>query len=82
MRLLRTAARKFVNAAAIVRLKRDDDGAGWLAVLADGGEELLVPYYSTPGRIERDFPHLVPWTPDAAAVPTTLACQAEACCAE
>ena len=81
MRLLRTAAGTFVNAAAIVRLKRDDDGAGWLAVLADGGEELLVPYYSTPGRIERDFPHLVPRAPDAAAVPTTLARQAEACCA-
>lgn len=80
MRLLRTTAGTFVNAAAIVRLKRDDDGAGWLAVLADGGEELLAPYYSTPGRIEQDFAHLVQ-SQSAVAVPTTAVCQAEACCA-
>ena len=81
MRLLRTAAGEFVNAAAIVRLQHDDD-AGWLAVLADGDEILLAPYYSAPGRVERDFPHLVPQAPAVAApVSATVACQAEVCCA-
>ena len=82
MRLLRTAAGEFVNAAAIVRLQRDDNDAGWLAVLADGDEIRLAPYYSAPGRVERDFPHLVPQAPAVATpVSATAACQAEVCCA-
>jgi hypothetical protein len=78
MRLLRTAAGEFINAAAIVRLRRD--GTEWLAILAGGGEMLLAPYYSAAGRIERDFPHLVPGPAPEAAMPATT-CQAEACCA-
>jgi hypothetical protein len=80
MRLLRTAVGEFINAAAIVRLQRD--GAGWLAILADGAEVLLAPYYSSPGRVERDLPHLAPQAPAVATpVSTTVACQAEICCA-
>lgn len=41
MRLLRTATGRFIN---VVRLLRNDDGIGWLAVLADGEEVLLAPY--------------------------------------
>ena len=59
MRLLRTAAGRFINTSAIVQLQRDDNGAGWRAVLADGTKILLVPYYSAPGRIEQYFSHLV-----------------------
>jgi hypothetical protein len=74
--------REFVNTAAIVRLQREDDSLGWLAILADEDEVLLAPYYSAPGRVERDFPHLVPRARAAAApVLATVACQAEACCA-
>ena len=83
MRLLRTTAGKFINAAAIVRLHREDDGTGWLAVLVDGGEVPLAPYYSAPGRVERDFPHLVRGPATAAvARPAMAVCQAEACCAQ
>jgi hypothetical protein len=78
MRLLRTAAGEFVNAAAIVRLQRDDNDAGWLAVLADGDEILLAPYYSAPGRVEGDLPHLVPRAATAGAlISATVACQAK-----
>jgi hypothetical protein len=59
MRLLRTATRGFINAATISRLQRDRNGAGWLAILIDGNEMLLAPYYSASGRIEQDFSHLV-----------------------
>ena len=38
MRLLRTAAGGFINAATIVRLLRNDDSTGWRAILADGEE--------------------------------------------
>jgi hypothetical protein len=79
MRLLRTAAGEFINAAAIVRLQRD--GAGWLAILDDGDEILLAPYYSASGRIEQDFAHLVQWQA-AVAAPATAVCQAEDCCAQ
>jgi hypothetical protein len=82
MRLLRTAAGEFVNTAAIVRLQRDDNAASWRAILADGDEILLAPYYSAPGRVERDFPHLVPQALAVATpVSATAACQAEVCCA-
>ena len=79
MRLLRTAAGGFINAATIVRLLRNDDNTGWLAVLANGEEILSAPYYSAPGRIEQDLPHLVP---DRAAVTPAVAaaCLAEGCC--
>jgi hypothetical protein len=81
MRLLRTDAGEFINAAAIVPVYREGDGIGWLAVLADGAEIPLAPYYSVPGRIEQDFPHLVRG-PAAAALPTAAVCLAEACCAQ
>ena len=80
MRLLRTAAGEFINATAITRLQRDGDGVGWLAILADGAEILLAPYYSASGRVEQDFPHLVP-DPTATTVLAAATCQAEACCA-
>lgn len=66
MRLLRTTG-AFINAAAVVRLRRDD--AGWLAILGDDSEMLLAPYYSAASRIERDFPHLVPGPAPEAAGP-------------
>ena len=71
--------REFVNTAAIVRLQREDDSLGWLAILADEDEVLLAPYYSAPGRIEQDFSHLVQCS---AAAPATSVCRAEACCAQ
>lgn len=60
MRLLRTAAGEFINTDTIARLLPNDDGIGWRAVLADGEEALLAPYYSAPGRIEQDLPLLAP----------------------
>jgi hypothetical protein len=57
MRLLRTAAGGFINAEKIIRLV--DAQATWVAILGDGEEVALAPYYSAPGRIERDLPHLV-----------------------
>jgi hypothetical protein len=81
MRLLRTAAGEFINAAAIVRLQRDADGVGWLAILADGDEIPLASYYSVSSRIEQDFSHLVR-AEAAGAVPAIAVCQAEACCAQ
>ena len=80
MRLLRTAAGEFINVAAIARLQREDDGAGWLAILANGDDIMLAPYYSASSRMEQDFAHLVQ-SQSAAAVPATVVCQAEACCA-
>src|SRR3954462_7715511 len=74
MRLLRTAAGKFINAAAIVRLQRDDHRAGWFAVVANGDEILLAPYYSASGRIEQDFAHLVQLQA-AVAASATAVCQ-------
>jgi hypothetical protein len=80
VRLLRTAAGEFINVAAIARLQREDDGAGWLAILANGDDVMLAPYYSASSRMEQDFAHLVQ-SQSAAAVPATVVCQAEACCA-
>jgi hypothetical protein len=61
MRLLRTADGGFINAVKIVRLA-DERGApaggGWVARLDDGEEVALASYYSAPGRVERDLPHL------------------------
>jgi hypothetical protein len=61
MRLLRTAAGGFINAAKIVRLADEREQAeSWVAILDDGDEVALAPYYSAPGRIERDLPDLSP----------------------
>jgi hypothetical protein len=60
MRLLRTAAGEFINAARIVRLADAREQAAFVvAVLDDGAEVALSAYYSAPGRIERDLPDLV-----------------------
>ena len=83
MRLLRTADGGFINAEKIVRLadeRGDAAGGGWIALLGDGEEVALAPYYSTPGRIERDLPHLV-----ARSAPAPMAvadCASETCCCE
>ncbi len=75
MRLLRTAAGGYINAATIVRLADGGDD-GWIAVL-DGGEEVaLASYYSAPGRVERDLPELVPMSAPAAG------CVSDACCSK
>jgi hypothetical protein len=48
----------------------------WIAILDDGKEVALVAYYSAPGRIERDLPHLL-----SASTPVVVAdCGSEACC--
>lgn len=77
MRLLRTAAGGFINAAKIVRLadERGGHANGWIALLGDGEEIALTPYYSAPGRIERDLPNIV-------LVPASIVagCGSEACC--
>jgi hypothetical protein len=71
MRLLRTAAGGFINAGKIVHLADERSGPanGWIALLGDGEEITLAPYYNVPGRIERDLPHLV-----------AADCAAETCC--
>jgi hypothetical protein len=81
MRLLRTATGEFINAAAIARFQRDRSGAGWLAILVDGNEMLLAPYFSASGRIEQYFSHLVQ-VEDVAALLPIAACQAAACCVQ
>jgi hypothetical protein len=78
MRLLRTAAGGFINAEKIVRLADERGGAddSWIVILDDGKEVALVGYYSAPGRIERDLPHLL-----SASTPVVVAdCGSEACC--
>ena len=57
MRLLRTAADGFLNVEKIVRLC--DEAEGWVAILTDGEEVALAPYYSAPGRVERELPDLI-----------------------
>ena len=84
MRLLRTAAGGFINAAKIVRLADErEQAAAVVAVLDDGAEVALAPYYSAPGRIERDLPELAPTVgrrPALAPIPAD--CSAAACCFE
>jgi len=76
MRLLRTAAGGFINAEKIIRLV--DAQATWIALLGNGEEVALAPYYSAPGRIERDLPHLMP----VSAPMVVTDCAAETCCCE
>ena len=75
MRLLRTAAGGFINAEKIIRLV--DAQATWIALLGDGEEVALAPYYSAPGRIERDLPHLL-----VSPAPMVAGCASETCCCE
>ena len=87
MRLLRTASGAFLNVEKIERLDEPSDAAdGWVAILDDGEEVALAPYYSAPGRIERELPDLVP-VPRVertrTATPMRPHCPAEAsCCGE
>ena len=83
MRLLRTAAGGFINAARIVRLvdERGGEAGSWIAVLHDGEEVALAPYYSAPGRrIERDLPDLM--TVAAASARVVADCGSGCCCCE
>jgi len=41
----------------IVRPGEEVDG--WVAILADGEQVALAPYYSAPGRVERELPDLM-----------------------
>ena len=61
MRLVRTAAGGFLNVAKIERLvdERGNAAASWIAICADGEEIPLAPYYSAPGRAERELQGLV-----------------------
>jgi hypothetical protein len=85
MQLLRTAAGGFINAARIVRLadERGGEAGGWVAIL-DEGEVALAPYYSAPGRVERDLPDLAPTatTRRPALAPMPADCSAGICCYE
>jgi hypothetical protein len=82
MRLLRTAAGGFINAERIVRLADERGGVddSWIAVLDDGKEVALAPYYSAPGRIERELPDLM--VASASALLVVAGCGSEACCCE
>jgi hypothetical protein len=83
MRLLRTAAGGFINAAKIVRLADQRERAAAVApVLDDGPEVALAPYYSAPGRIERDLPGLVVATSGDGLVQVPFECRSAACCGE
>jgi len=77
MRLLRTADGGFINTQRIVRLADERQQADtWIAVLADGEEVALAPYYSAPGRVERELA-------DIAVVPalgSMVDCNSEVCC--
>jgi hypothetical protein len=80
MRLLRTATDGFVNAEKIVRLGEEADG--WVAILADGEEVALAPYYSAPGRVERELPDLIATSRGAPAAASGggAGCAPDACC--
>jgi|KBSMisStandDraft_5_1062788.scaffolds.fasta_scaffold5050871_1 hypothetical protein len=82
MRLLRTADGGFINAVKIVRLA-DERGApaggGWVARLDDGEEVALASYYSAPGRVERDLPHLLVLA-SATAQKVIADCASDTCC--
>ncbi len=87
MLYLRTASGTFINAAGIVELKqRGDQAEVWVAVRGDGQEFALARYYSTPGRLERELPHLLPARGALPSRPAPTAsamadCSADACCA-
>jgi len=78
MRLLRTAADGFVNAEKIVRLGEEADG--WVAILEGGKEVALAPYYSAPGRVERELPNLIAALGGVLAAPRDADCAYDACC--
>jgi hypothetical protein len=61
MRLVRTADGGFLDVAKIERLvdERGEAAASWNAILGDGEEIALAPYYSAPGRTECELQHLV-----------------------
>jgi hypothetical protein len=76
MRLLRTADGGFINTQRIVRLADERQQADtWIAVLADGEEVALAPYYSAPGRVKRELA-------DIAVMPASVSidCNSEVCC--
>ena len=81
MRLLRTDAGGFINAARILRLadERAEDAGSWITVLDDGEAVALAAYYSMPGLIERDLPDLVV---ALASAPVVADCGSYACCCE
>ena len=79
MRLLRTAADGFINAARIARLadERERASNGWVATLDNGEEIARSRYYSAPGRIERELPDLAAMP---ASMPMAADCPSERCC--
>jgi hypothetical protein len=84
MRLLRTAAGGFINAARIVKLldERGQAVDSWVAICEDGDEIALARYYSAPGRIERDLPDLVLAASRGRAAVAPIECRSAACCGE
>ena len=91
MRYLRTANGTFIKVGSIVELTRHGDQPEvWVAIRSDGQEVPLARYYSAPGRVERELPHLLParepvvppsrHASRAAAVPAA-GCSAAVCCA-
>lgn len=59
MLYLRTADGRFVRDTSITQLRRDE-GAGWIATRRDGSEVILARFFSAPGRVEEQLPHLLP----------------------
>jgi hypothetical protein len=86
MRLVRTAAGGFLNVEKIVRLidERGDAADSWVAICENGEEAALAPYYSAPGRVERELPGLLlAGERRRPAPPTNFGCPAEVrCCGE
>ena len=87
MLYLRTASGTFIDAASIVELtRRGDQTKVCVAICRDGQEVALARYYSTPGRVERELPHLLPVRAShrpfrAATIPGAADCSATGCCA-
>ncbi len=88
MLYLRTASGSFIDAASIVELtRRGDQTKVCVAICRDGQEVALARYYSAPGRIERELPHLLPVRAShrpfraAATIPAAADCSATDCCA-
>ena len=88
MLYLRTASGRFIDAASIVELtRRGDQAKVCVAICRDGQEVALARYYSTPGQVERELPHLLreavlrhcPFR--AAIIPGAADCSATVCCA-
>jgi len=87
MLYLRTASGTFIDAASIVELtRRGDQTKVCVAICRDGQEVALARYYSTPGRVERELPHLLPARAShrpfrTATLPAATDCSATDCCA-